>query len=117
MKSLFTMGLMLLGVLVALTGCDQINNIVIRKEYVPMTFPEKMLRKCPTTVPPSATVYAEQSIDKKEDVLTDYIVQVLKDIDNCNDQLSEIHQLQAKQLTEVEKLNKAEEDKASGKKQ
>lgn len=59
--------------------------------------PSSLLQPCPTTQPPDKAVYLQSTASKREELITNYSINLIKDVKNCNDQLKSISDLQVKE--------------------
>ena len=106
MKKLFSLFTLVIFsfVLTACTSNPAIQTVTVYKDKM-VDIPESMLRKCPTTQPPEKKAYIESDPSKREQLMTNYSIELIKNIKDCNDQLTGIAELQAKQRKIIERTN------------
>jgi hypothetical protein len=92
-----------------LTGCaTPQKEVVVKTEVKVITTPVSLLAQCPVTAPPSREAYRLLNFKERESKLTLYIVDLLKDLKTCNDQINSIDTYQK---NEVEIYKKVKESK------
>lgn len=84
------------------------KEVVVKTETKVITTPEYLFKTCSVTVPPNRLEYKTLDLSGRETKLTLYIVDLLKDLSNCNDQIKSIAEFQKKEL---ETQNKVKETK------
>lgn len=79
----------ILFILLLLTGCASQPKVeyVSKIERVPIDLPDNLLRPCPVSQPPSRDIYTTLEYEEKENILTNYAINLLKDLKNCNEQI------------------------------
>ena len=88
----------LLGVCaLSLSGCAGPAPTIYLDKPVPVVVPTHLLSNCTVTAPPLADDYTRAQADK-EYILVDYSKSLLKDLDACSAQLSEIRAFQLRQV-------------------
>jgi hypothetical protein len=106
--SVFKMAL--LAFVLSIAGCTTVpqERVVIKTETKLITVPESLLTRCEVTTPPAKGSYLAMSAQKKEETLTNYGIDLLKDINLCNTQIKKIKEFQDKQIKsfqDIEVLN------------
>ena len=76
--------------LVACGGTRIQQQIVYKKESVVVEPNSDMLRECSVTEAVNKEEYLNADEDKKEDMLTDLIINLYNDLKNCNTQIQEL---------------------------
>lgn len=81
---------------ILLVGCSSTKqpDMIIKNHAVLITVPDVLLVKCEPTKPPQLNNYLDSSYKDKEDMLTNYSINLLSDINKCNNQLSSISEYQ-----------------------
>lgn len=95
-RSIIVLAIMMLGV----SGCSTILPkpvIVTKQELVPLSIPEYMTRPCDVPAPPNKDKYLAASFSDRETMLTDYTVDILSKLSECNAKLEGIRQYTDKQ--------------------
>lgn len=91
------------------TGCGTPQKeIVVKTDTKVIITPEHLLKPCPVAVPPNKLEYKNLDLSGRESKLTLYVVDLLKDLSNCNGQIKSIIDFQKK---EVDIVNKVKESK------
>ena len=96
-------------VLFFLTGCSPrvITKYETVEVYRTLDIPEEMLDNCSVSKPPEKDVYISKTFNGKEELLTNYILDLHTDIKNCNTKLGKIKQLTKEQKLILERINNA----------
>ena len=103
MKTLFYV----LVLLFVLSGCATVQEkVVVKTEYSYSDLPLHLKKKCAVTVPPDPKVYPKLNAQHKEELLTVYSINLLGDLNNCKNQISEIVRYDKEQSEKIRKLNK-----------
>lgn len=91
-----------------MTGCSPriVTKIETVTEYKSLEIDPILLQKCSMTEPPIKEVYLNSDSKQKESLLVNNILDLHKDIKNCNDQISRINKLTIEQKKLLERLNK-----------
>lgn len=110
-KRLMYLTIFIACVLLILTGCATTERVVTKTEVKYITVPEEMLKECEVTRPPAVANYVSKTAREKEEILTTYASQLLKDLSNCSDNLDAIRKYQARQLQILKDAEKKETDK------
>ncbi len=93
------LSLLLVMFVVTLTGCagnPTIQTVTVYQDKL-VDIPDNLLKPCSTTQPPEKQAYIASNSSKKEQSLANYSINLIKDIKNCNEQITEIKLLQEKQ--------------------
>lgn len=93
-----------LAMVFAIAGCatKPQERVVIKTEIKIVKTPESMLVPCDVTAPPERATYLTLSEKKKEEALSNYALDLLKDIRLCNVQVKKIKEFQDKQVKSLE---------------
>ena len=105
-RSLLVMEILFLVALLTLTGCVTApqERIVVKTETKLIKTPESLLMPCEVTAPPSKTEYVSKTAQQKEATLTDYALNLLKDLRICNNQIKQVKDFQTKEAESLEKV-------------
>lgn len=76
-------------------------NVIIKTEYKHVLVPDAFLNDCFISKPPAKDVYIASGEKAKEGMLTDYSMSLLKDLKNCNAQLSKARSFQTQIEEEI----------------
>ncbi len=88
------MYLILVGTVMSLlTGCAT-QPVVTKIDTHIVNVPAPLLKKCKIDIPPSKDAYMQADMQGREELLTNYIIALLKDLKNCNTQLTAINTFQ-----------------------
>lgn len=71
---------------------------IIQYEVKSIKVPEVLLKPCLASEPPAIDDYIKATEQERENLLTDYTIDLLKTISICNDQISNIRQNQEAQV-------------------
>lgn len=71
--------------------------IIVEKELIPLNVPELLLYNIEASSPPNKDNYLELNYKGKEEVLTNYIIKLIGNLDSCNSSISNIRVLINKQ--------------------
>lgn len=82
-------------------GSAPIKEVVTETKYRAVTIPDGLLVSCSKPLPPNKDNYASLSVDLREEVLIDYSISLLSEIDKCNKQIKKIATFQAKILEDL----------------
>lgn len=88
----------LIAISVLIAACSTPPVYITKDRAVPITIPDNLLTKCFVTKPPAVKTYIAGTVNEKEDMLTVYSVSLIKDLKNCNDQISSIKEYQDRQV-------------------
>jgi hypothetical protein len=78
--------------------------VVIKSEIKVVKIPESILTPCSVTAPPTKAEYLALTPQKKEQALTDYILDLHRDIRLCNIQVKKIKEFQDNELNTFKQL-------------
>jgi len=80
--------------------------VIVNTKYKLVEIPDRLLTKCSVSVPPPKDLYINSDYIEKEELLTNYILRLLTDLDTCNIKLLSIKNLQTKQKNIYSKKTK-----------
>jgi hypothetical protein len=80
------------------------ERVVIKSEIKVVKIPESILTPCEVTAPPAKAVYLALTPQKKEAALTDYILDLHRDLRLCNIQVKKIKEFQDKELNAFKEI-------------
>ena len=107
MKPLIIVFLLCVAFLLQSCGFIKTKTEVVtetKREYV--TIPGYLLEPCQVSIPPEKNYYKGSDYQAKEELLTDYSLDLLTDLENCNTQLKGIMKFQDKQIKIIEGIAK-----------
>lgn len=84
-----------------LAGCaiEPQRVVVTKKEVTVIKSPELLLMPCAVTSPPDRQEYVKRSPSKQKNMLTNYSINLLGDLDKCNKQIQDIKDFQIQEET------------------
>lgn len=90
-----------------LSGCSStpVKQVVEKEVYKSLDIPSTLLVKCSISQPPDKTEYLDSNFEKKETLLTNYSIDLHRDLVVCNEQIRKIRKLTEDQKALLEKLN------------
>lgn len=95
-------GTVLLSISLFLSGCASMGleapTIVTKTQTIVVSTPSPLLLKCPIKEPPAESDYLAVDMSGRENLLTNYTIDLLKDLKNCNDQIETISVFQTQQI-------------------
>ena len=83
--------------IMVLGGCSfnkPLPQLVTKVETVHIKVPENLLQPCLVTRPPNPIDYLEMDYEGKENELTNFSINLLKDLNICNSQIKQIKDFQ-----------------------
>lgn len=97
---IYNLSFLMTFLLFGLTGCATTPETRTVTEYKikPIAVSEALLLPCSTTPPPSVDDYLYLDVTDREDLLTNYTISLIKDVELCNNRLRLIKSIQDKQL-------------------
>lgn len=107
--SIFIKPLLILVMSVLLISCSLLKpqpETVTKYEVKVLDFPAALLEPCPASAPPDRNEYEQSTYQEKEDLLTNYTLELLTDLKTCNDQILKIKTIRDSQMQSVKKLKK-----------
>lgn len=103
------MRLFIILVAALFSGCSLLTpkpETVTQYEVKVLDIPKTLLLPCPASEPPERNEYAQSTYREKEELLTNYSMQLLTDLKTCNDQLLKIKTIRDSQLQSAKKIKK-----------
>ena len=97
LKMKYFLSFILVFILSACGHLTPVETVVTKTEVIHTSIPNSLLKDCSVTKPPSKVSYLAMDYAGKEDALSNYIINLLKDLKLCNTQLSEIRNYQIEQ--------------------
>lgn len=103
-KTLWIMEIILLTMVLAIAGCASKpqERVVVKVDTKIVKIPESLLTPCEVTAPPEKSSYLALSEKKKEEALTNNILDLHKDLRLCNVQIKKVKEFQDKELKSFE---------------
>lgn len=98
----FKLFTVLIALLLAGCGTTIQERVVIKTEIRTVKIPDTLLTPCEVTVPPQRETYINSNTKEKEKLLTDFSIDLLKDLRLCNAQIKKIRDLHKEQVKAIE---------------
>jgi hypothetical protein len=90
--------LVVVSSLAACAAAPQKPMTITNVKTVVVQTPAPLLRDCPVSAPPDQKTYMALDMSGRENSLTNYILDLLKDLKNCNTQIDQIRTFQDQQV-------------------
>ena len=96
--------LLFLVAVMTLAGCATApqERIVVKTEVKVIKIPDSLLTPCEVSVPPSKQEYLNKNAQEKESALTDFALNLLRDLRVCNTQIKQVKDFQSKEIQSLE---------------
>lgn len=92
-----------------LVGCTPTTKIVVKEKHHIVSIPDTMLKPCIPNIPPDKVKYINGTYIEREQLLTNYTIDLLNVVSTCNKRLLGVKDLQTKQKETINKINNSGE--------
>lgn len=111
MKRISIIFLALFSLVFLITGCSTVSQkqeptIIYNTKIKPVPIPSYLLENCPIPLPPNKDTYAKLKPEEKEEVLTNYTIELHKNITKCNNTIDSTRNWNQKQLLIFKEVDK-----------
>lgn len=93
--------------LLSACGTTVQERIVVKTQTEIVKIPDSLLVKCEVTPPPQREVFVATTGKDRERLLTDYSIDLIKDLRLCNVQIDKIRTVQKEQIKTIESLKES----------